>query len=732
MLLLAKLEYYKGKCNEALSYIEDTQMDQISLEVVTSRMLRIIAESYAIKGMCLEKIPLTSTSKFKMIEREEKTIRCYEVAGDLALLHLQELDKSQRSTGTLTQSNATVPSDDEQIGPILESALQRSPILYIKAGQLPKAVGRFRELLRAVEARSTASLRQILARQLAEVLLRGVCEKTYIPVNVSDSSDDRLDMISTKPRKYSGDRIFNPRNETEESLLLLLMSECMANRDVILSRSPEFEDARKRRYTNIAAVYDLLTIVLVKRAQSHMLCDIFERAMKFSFDEFHIWYQFALSLICSEKYTRAVLVLDECSRLNPQDPVIYLQKADIYFYHLHMFDKGIEAAEAAVALGECHPLAARACVVLGSGYGLKANESRIRGERQELTKKAMVSYSKAYSIDSNDYLAVFHLALQLAQMRHISEAMKYVKEALRLRNDHLHSLHLLALLLSVQKQYGESLELVNAALDEYPDDLNLLFTKSKLEQAFLSPQASLVTCRHMFSVWKTMYQPQETLEQPRGTGLLEKVMSDKRALTQLQLTELSDRDSGSIRAESIAASRVEHALSEVASSLHSTLPKQAAHQSWAIQSQIWLHLAELYLTMDKPTDAMACVQEASSLLPLSHQVSYMRGRVHEHKLEFYEAKKYYDISASINPGYVNCLQHLGIVLHHIGQNRLAEKVLRDAVNADPTAGQSWHCLGEVLQSLGDCDAASECLFTASDLEATNPIVPFHVIPRPIC
>jgi tetratricopeptide (TPR) repeat protein len=83
----------------------------------------------------------------------------------------------------------------------------------------------------------------------------------------------------------------------------------------------------------------------------------------------------------------------------------------------------------------------------------------------------LFNFCRAYSLDGNDYLAVFHLALQLAFMRKINESMKFVKEALRLRNDHLHSLHLLALLLSVQKQYGESLDLVNAALDEYPDDL---------------------------------------------------------------------------------------------------------------------------------------------------------------------------------------------------------------------------------------------------------------------
>ncbi len=50
---------------------------------------------------------------------------------------------------------------------------------------------------------------------------------------------------------------------------------------------------------------------------------------------------------------------------------------------------------------------------------------------------------------------------------------------------------------------------------------------------------------------------------------------------------------GSVRAESIAASRVEHALSEVVSSMNSDYtPKQGPNQTWTLQAQIWLHLGE--------------------------------------------------------------------------------------------------------------------------------------------
>ena len=52
----------------------------------------------------------------------------------------------------------------------------------------------------------------------------------------------------------------------------------------------------------------------------------------------------------------------------------------------------------------------------------------------------------------------------------IADAMKHVKRALYLRGDHIHSLHLLALLLSSQKQHNEALDLIEAAINEYPEN----------------------------------------------------------------------------------------------------------------------------------------------------------------------------------------------------------------------------------------------------------------------
>lgn len=45
---------------------------------------------------------------------------------------------------------------------------------------------------------------QALARQLAEVLIRGMCEKTYIPIETYHSDSNNLPR--PQPRKYSGDK----------------------------------------------------------------------------------------------------------------------------------------------------------------------------------------------------------------------------------------------------------------------------------------------------------------------------------------------------------------------------------------------------------------------------------------------------------------------------------------------------------------------------------------------
>lgn len=127
-------------------------------------------------GLCLERLPPQSKSKHKIAEWHERIIKCYEVSGDLTLVYLQEQDKiamqqqngisiiNTNSTGDDSVSqhvikrslflNSSVCSSGtnpqppvctaKHIGPILETALQRAPILHIQTGNVQAAVNRYR------------------------------------------------------------------------------------------------------------------------------------------------------------------------------------------------------------------------------------------------------------------------------------------------------------------------------------------------------------------------------------------------------------------------------------------------------------------------------------------------------------------------------------------------------------------------------------------------------------
>ena len=67
--------------------IDILQIGNILLWVLTPDVLYILL---FIAGHCLEKIPMSSSSKYKHAEREEQIIACFEKAGDISLLQIQQ------------------------------------------------------------------------------------------------------------------------------------------------------------------------------------------------------------------------------------------------------------------------------------------------------------------------------------------------------------------------------------------------------------------------------------------------------------------------------------------------------------------------------------------------------------------------------------------------------------------------------------------------------------------
>uniref|UniRef100_A0A452RFA8 Tetratricopeptide repeat domain 7B n=1 Tax=Ursus americanus TaxID=9643 RepID=A0A452RFA8_URSAM len=634
-LIMAKLNYVEGDYKEALNIYARVGLDDLPLTAVPPYRLRMIAEAYATKGLCLEKLPVSSSTSNLHVDREQDVITCYEKAGDIALLYLQEIE---RVILTNIQNRSPKPGPaphDQELGFFLETGLQRAHVLYFKNGNLTRGVGRFREILRAVETRTTQNLRMTIARQLAEILLRGMCEQSYwnpledppcqSPLDdpLRKGANTKTYTLTRKARIYSGENIFCPQENTEEALLLLLISESMANRDAVLSRIPEHKSDRLISLQSASVVYDLLTIALGRRGQYEMLSES----------------------------ARAVKVLKECIRLKPDDATIPLLAAKLCMGSLHWLEEAEKFAKTVVDAGEkTSEFKAKGYLALGLTYSLQATDASLRGMQEVLQRKALLAFHRAHSLSPTDHQAAFYLALQLAISRQIPEALGYVRQALQLQGDDANSLHLLALLLSAQKHYHDALNIIDMALSEYPENFILLFSKVKLESLCRGPDEALLTCKHMLQIWKSCYN----LTNPRGwvdgwsggSALLLLMPSSRKPPT------------GSVHATSVAASRVEQALSEVASSLQSSAPKQGPLHPWMTLAQIWLHAAEVYIGIGKPAEATACTQEAANLFPMSHNVLYMRGQVAELRGNLDEARRWYEEALSISPTHVKSMQRL--------------------------------------------------------------------------
>ena len=221
-ILLGKLHYTQGEYTEALQYYEKAQIEALEEKQLPPRSLKIMAEAFAIKAVCMEKSQpsMTTASKPKIAERENNIIRCFEIASDLTLLYLQVADRAinanagqsagqstwsvasagttgstspvqpasstlpMGSVATSSASAAAAESDGNlmrpKMGLILECALYRAAVLNINQGKPMKAVTRLRSMLMAEETESTQEIRQNVCCQLAEVLVSNCSNMKYI------------------------------------------------------------------------------------------------------------------------------------------------------------------------------------------------------------------------------------------------------------------------------------------------------------------------------------------------------------------------------------------------------------------------------------------------------------------------------------------------------------------------------------------------------------------------
>ncbi|XP_038607106.1 tetratricopeptide repeat protein 7A isoform X3 [Tachyglossus aculeatus] len=693
-------------------------------------------------GLSLERSPNSIASHTRLAERQEEVTACFERASWIAHVYLQELEKAAHGTNarhlkgsSSSSSSGSNASADFELTFFLEAALQSAYVANLKKGNIVKGLRELREVLRTVETKATQNFKMTAAKQLAGVLLHSLSEDCYwsplslpLPDFVTKEETGFVTQALRRPHLYTGDNLYCPQDNIEEALLLLLISESMANRDAVLSRAPEQKEDRAVSLREASAIYDLLSIALGRRGQYVMLSECLERAMKFACGEFHLWYQLALSMVACGKSAYAVSILRECAKLRPEDPTVPLLAAKVCIEPLHWLEEAEGFARTVVDMGDAAgDFLAKGYLALGLTYSLRATDATLKGTQDQLHKKALETLERAQQLAPEDHQVILYTSLQLALVRQIPEATERLQQALKGCGDDANSLHLLALLFSAQKHYQHALDVINMAIGEYPENFSLLFTKVKLEQVILGPEEALVTCRHLLRTWQALHGGSPLGDSEKESSVAEGPLVRKPSGLHLTLPDAHDTDSGSQRASSIAASRLEQALSEV--TVHNSTLKQGPMQLWTTLERIWLQAAELFMAQRHLKEAASCVQEASSLFPTSHTVLHTRGKLAEMRGRLEEAKQLYDEALTIHPDGQEIMSSLGLILSRLGRQGLAQKVLRDATRVCSTSHEAWNSLGRVLQGQGHSRAAADCFLTALDLEASSPVVPFTTIPR---
>ncbi|KAI1289298.1 Tetratricopeptide repeat protein 7B [Halotydeus destructor] len=696
-LLLAKAHFVHGDYAQALKCIEDSGIEPVTRleKTLPLRVMKLVAESFAVKGMSLDK-------EHSDDEKDSAQYNCMVKATELSLRYIQNMEK------VLGQYAIVI------LGSILDSAIVKCPSLLAQKN-VTEAICHMRSTMNAVESQSTLGLRQTTALKFAETLLKNVSSSSWPTFDTNSP----LSSGPWKPHRYIGQSLFVPKEREEEICLLLMISELLASRNVVLDRSPEFEESRTKSLEAVTVIYDLFAIALTPFR--HFYLDCYERAMKFSFETKHIWMQFALTLMESKKNPlRASQLFEEVSRIDKSDPLPLVLAAKLNLTEL-------DGASAALRLStkaferckESNTLYPKICLLIGIANAIIYEESSDTVKKTKVShfKEAVSHFKLSTKANPEDHLPYYHLSLLMCHQRAIQDAIEYAHTALLLNPTHLPTIEILILCLTSLKQHEEALELCEAALQEYPEELCLMYIKCHLEELVSEDglENALLTAKYMLKCWKIALNEEQEKTVLRSNSYLTGANYDTMSLRMEQtISEITSLDS--------------IPLNEKSSGNSASLPGQ---QMWNIHMNIWIMIVELYLKLEKITEAEACVNEGVTMIfgPISHQMMFINGYLQKSKGNYLEAKSLLQNAIAINPKHAKALQQLGHTYYMLGNCSAAEKYLRDSLSADSSQHETWSYLGLVLDAIGDHDRALDSHSIALQLEATDPVVAFKILPR---
>jgi len=746
-LLIGKYYFAIGEFEKCASYVKDSMTENFA--TLPRRSKYILAEACTCKALSLEATRQTNDAL-------DKILGLYEVAVEISLSLILEEERS--GSGTLKRGNVSPNhASFTPLSPLIEFAILRPVEVLLQEGSCEAAIHLIRTVLRTLDSKTNYKIKQSLFTRLAEIILSATSSDSY---NAPSTSDDQqvLGSFSSPLRQSTPDvsqssiakisskktvlplDTFQPQDEIEETVLLLLLCEAMP----IDSSDEITTNSSVANLNDMNSNLDLLSLTLPRGEQYTLLSEILERALKHGFNEFHLYYQYALSLISCAQYSRAFLALRQCHELDPSNPQVLLFCIKLCINNLQKPDEAVELAKILLDLDLLPEVEAMANSSLGIAYSQLACSASTYGKFHSLILKAIELHEKANLLVQNSPTMIYHLSMCKAMVNDIIGAVSSVKKALQIDPTDFQCLYLLIMLLSVEKKFDEALKISEQALIEYPAEYSLLQIRIKLTEQHFGSLAAVMACQDAIVRWSTHYVDCPVMNAVDGNVLetpatpapkspsystMRRAVSESKLMTDsvsMKKVSMEPEEDGTT---SITASfRIEQSISEKASASVSTYVSTPS-ATVAILSKLWLLTAESFINLGDPDEATGCIQEAALYFPLSPDVLYMRGRLSELHGKGAEARACYESAVSVLPTHNPSLQRLGLLYFDENDLVLAEKTLKDCVLTDVSNCTAWNDLGLVLEASGNFDESVECFLTSLKLEGNIPILPWTNLPR---
>ncbi|KAK4513383.1 uncharacterized protein ATC70_005381 [Mucor velutinosus] len=215
---------------------------------------------------------------------------------------------------------------------------------------------------------------------------------------------------------------------------------------------------------------------------------------------------------------------------------------------------------------------------LGVAFGFLASQTFDQDRRPKYHENALVSLRKSMAINNQSWETYYQLALQLADMRDIVQALQMITQSLQLNSQHLPSWHLLALLCTcpIKDSQAQALKTCEIALMEaskitskdswvdYSDDILqhvlLQMTQTLLIERVQGAEAAMASQEALFQVFGKIVVP-ELIPDATSSNMLHEAISNGNARYGMVLSgslgnmSMQESVNGSANAASVTRNR---------------------------------------------------------------------------------------------------------------------------------------------------------------------------------